>query len=124
MKHRLLPLLAITLLLLRVLGPVSFAGVPGPADGHLSHQNRHPAGTGPAGGQEPADQHHQVCHFCRFLDVALPPPALVAIVPLPVFVPVAAPKRTEAVPPARDFLVRVQARAPPQLLRRADRTLT
>jgi hypothetical protein len=57
------------------------AGGPGSAFlAEVSHHPGHDGGAGPHdGGNDPAADGHQVCHFCRLLGVALPPPSTVLV---------------------------------------------
>ncbi|HYG89375.1 MAG TPA: DUF2946 family protein [Azospirillum sp.] len=114
-QHRLVSALAVVLLLIRILlpaapGATALAGagdgthLGGPAHAHLGHAD-HSGET---------DRHHEICHFCRFQDALLPPPTSepVARTLPPVIVPWLPSARQAA--PALDFLVVVQARAPPR----------
>jgi hypothetical protein len=82
-------------------GPGSSAPLPFSVEGSHHHGAGH--------GGQPADPGHQVCHFCRLLGVALPPPPtavieLVAVLATPIWsiqaTPILAPRLyREANPP-------------------------
>ena len=115
--HRLLRVLAAVLLLVRAIQPV--AHVVGPAiDHHAGHghlvreaaaDTHHPEKHGDR------DPDHQGCHFCRFDDIALPPPSVAAFVRPTAAITVAWQETAQQTGPARHFLVCLQPRAPPQL---------
>jgi Protein of unknown function (DUF2946) len=114
---RLLRVMAAVLLLVRTIQPASHVGSP-VIDHHAGHsQLLRAAAADPQHSEEHGDrdQDHQGCHFCRFDDIALPPP------PAPAFVRPAAPitvawqEKVQQSAPARHFLVSLQPRAPPRL---------
>ena len=113
-QRRLMSALAVALLLVRILLPMASDGVPAVGrDGGAFHAGPALAHIGHADAPDQADPHHEICHFCRFQDAALPPPTSEPVArTLP---PVAVPWRSSVrqTVPLRDFLIVVQARAPP-----------
>jgi hypothetical protein len=115
--HRLLPVLAAVLLLVRAIQPVSHVVGSGGAHhsyhGHLVRE----AATDTHHSEEHRDRdpNHQGCHFCRFDDIALPPPSVVTFVRPATPITVAWPETAQQTAQAQHFLVCLQPRAPPQL---------
>jgi Protein of unknown function (DUF2946) len=109
--------LAAVLLLVRAIQPVSHAASSAIHDhaghGHLARQAA--ADTHHSEEQRDRDPDHQGCHFCRFDDVALPPPPVVAFVRPATPIKLAWLERAQQTTPARRFLVCLQPRAPPRL---------
>ena len=78
--HRLLPVLAAVLLLVRAIQPVSH--VVGPTiDHHAGPGHETAANTHHPERHGDHDPDHQGCHFCRFDDIALPPPSVAFVRP-------------------------------------------
>jgi hypothetical protein len=111
--HRLLQVLAAVLLLARLIQPVApvvaptiehHAGAGHETAANTHHPTRHGA----------HDPDHQGCHFCRFDDIALPPPS-VAFAPLFAAFTVAWQTTAQQTTPAPHFLICLQPRAPPRL---------
>jgi hypothetical protein len=114
--HRLLRVLAAVLLLVRAIQPVSHVASPESqhhagqdhlvlqAAAHTHHSEQHPK----------RDPDHQGCHFCRFDDIALPPPSVAAFVRSAAPSTVPWPETAQQIVPARHFLVSLQPRAPPR----------
>jgi hypothetical protein len=115
--HRLLRMLAVVLLLVRAVQPVAHVG--GSAiDHHAGHG--HLASVAAADTHHPEkhgdrDPDHQGCHFCRFDDIALPPPSVATFVRPTGAITVAWQETVPQTAPARYFLVCLQPRAPPPL---------
>jgi hypothetical protein len=112
--HRLLRVLAAVLLLARLIQPVS--QVVGPTVDHHARSGHETA----ASTQQPErhgdhDSDHQGCHFCRFDDIALPPPSVATFVRPATPITVAWRKAAQQTARAQPFLVCLQPRAPPQL---------
>jgi hypothetical protein len=109
--------MAAVLLLVRAIQPVSHAA--GSAiqhhagHGHLARQ----AAADPQHSEEHRDRDpdHQGCHFCRFDDIALPPPSVAAFVRPATPITVAWLETAQQTTRARHFLVCLQPRAPPRL---------
>jgi len=115
--HRLLRVLAAVLLLARAIQPVSQVVGSGVAD-HPGHD--HPVRGAAADIHHPEDQgdrdpNHQGCHFCRFDDIALPPPSVATFVRPATPITVAWRKAAQQTAQAQHFVVCLQPRAPPQL---------
>ncbi|KAA0686116.1 DUF2946 family protein [Azospirillum brasilense] len=109
--------LAVVLLLLRILLPAVPGGtaLAGPDDGTFHAGPAH-AHLGQADHSGETDRHHEICHFCRFQDAVLPPPTSEPVArTLPPVVAPWLPSARQAAP-ALDFLVVVQARAPPRFV--------
>ena len=109
--------LAVVLLLIRILLPpaLSDTALAGPGDG-TTHAGSAHAHLGLADHPDEANRHHEICHFCRSQDAVLSPPSsepFTRTLP-PVVVPWLPLVRQAA--PAPDFLVVVQARAPPRFV--------
>jgi hypothetical protein len=115
--HRLLRVLAAVLLLVRAIQPFSHV---------IGSGMDHHAGHGHLVRQAAADTHHseehrdrgpdhQGCHFCRFDDIALPPPSVAAFVRRAAPSTVAWLGTVQQTAPARHFLVCLQPRSPPRL---------
>ena len=113
---RLGSLLTAALLVFRLLLPL----LPS-APAEAGHEHRHAihetqsSDSHPSGSHDGADGHHEVCHFCRLQDAVLLPPSSVPVVarsltPTIVFWFLVARDWV----PTLDFLVKAQARAPPQ----------
>jgi hypothetical protein len=117
LPHRLLRVLAAVLLLVRAIQPGSHVG--GPAIDHRAGHG-HLASVAAADTHHPEkqgnrDPDHQGCHFCRFGDIALPPPSVATFV-LPTGAITVAWQETVPQPaPTRHFLVCLQPRAPSPL---------
>jgi hypothetical protein len=114
LPHRLLRVLAAVLLLGRAIQPVS--DIVGPTiDRHAGHSH---LGREIAAKTHDPERHGdhdlQGCHFCRFDDIALPPPAVAFVGPAAAGT-VARQERAQQTGPARPFLTCVQPRAPPRL---------
>jgi hypothetical protein len=105
--------LAAVLLLARLIQPVS--PVVAPTIDHHADPG-HQTAADPHHPQEHGDhdRDHQGCHFCRFDDIALPPPP-VAFAPIPAALTVAWQRTAQQTTPPPHFLVCLQPRAPPRL---------
>jgi hypothetical protein len=114
--HRLLRMLAVVLLLVRTIQPV--AHVAGPAIDHQAghHDLVHEAAADAHHSEQhhDRDRDHQGCHFCRFDDIALPPPSVAAFVRPAAALTVAWQDTARQIALARHFLVCLQPRAPPR----------
>jgi hypothetical protein len=114
--HRLLRVLAAVLLLVRAIQPVSHVVGSG-SHHHAGHDHllRQAAADTHHSEQHPKrDLDHQGCHFCRFNDIALPPPAVAVFVRPAAPSTVSWPETAQQIAPARHFLVSLQPRAPPR----------
>jgi hypothetical protein len=114
--HRLLRVLTAVLLLVRAIQPVSHVVGSGVAHhsghGHLVREAA--ADTHHSKEHRDRDADHQGCHFCRFDDVALPPPSVAAFVRPAAALTVAWQDTTQQIALARHFLVCLRPRAPPR----------
>jgi hypothetical protein len=115
--HRLLRVLAAVLLLVRAIQPISHIVGSGlahhPGHGHLVREAA--ADTHYPEDHGDRDPNHQGCHFCRFDDIALPPPSVATFVGPATPITVAWRNPAQQTAQAHHFLVCLQPRAPPQL---------
>jgi hypothetical protein len=115
--HRLLRVLAAVLLLVRAVQPVWHfvgSGIHHHA-GHTHLVSQATAGTHDPEEHGDRDPDHQGCHFCRYDDIALPTPSVVAFVRPTAAITVVWRDSALQTGTARNFLVCLQPRAPPQL---------
>lgn len=88
------------------------------ASGEFHHQPaKHSADRHDKAGADEDSQSHQVCHFCRLIGAALPPPPIEVFAPLtrkaePLWEPARLPAPVE-----HRFLIGHASRAPPHLVR-------
>jgi Protein of unknown function (DUF2946) len=114
---RLLRVLAAVLLLMRTIQPALHVG--SPAIDHYAGRGQlvRDAAADTQHSEEHGDrgQDHQGCHFCRFDDIALPPPSVATFVCPAAPITVGWQEKAQQTAPARHFLVCLQPRAPPRL---------